>query len=473
MGLDTARNQYTQQRNQARSAHWELTSEFDSMLSQLLAQHSMAAVDFTRRYRENPASPGEPEETALGRVENLWKHVYPGRKLLWRDWKPIVRSTVSGDLVEYSGNQMSDGEKAALFLAGRVFSAEPGVLVVDEPETHFHSLLAVRLWNTLEDARPDIRFVYVTHDLTFALSRRNAQFVLASPTDGLRAVDVGSDLPTDVAEALLGSASLSFYASRVIFCEGEEASLDGQLYNAWFDGPDTVVRPVGTCRMVIRCVEALRESGIAQSLESVGIIDGDHHPEAFLGDLPVGLHALKVHEVESLLCLPAVVRAVCAHTRKDFDTVEYVKVLQASVNEQQRHNIVIERWKARIRPSLTGVVARVSRQSTSLDKLVEDIPIIFDANSWSFSPQKLLEEEKETVEATLPGGTAEQTLAITPGKQLLTIAARTTGLDVKTYVSLIVKALGSTDATISDLRGKIVDALEPLLPPRRQPAHAE
>lgn len=473
MGLDTARNQYTQQRNQARSAHWELTSEFDSMLSQLLAQHSMAAIDFTRRYRENPTAPGEPEQTALWCVEELWKQIYPGRELLWRDWKPIVRSTVSGDSVEYSGNQMSDGEKAALFLASRIFSAEPGVLVVDEPETHFHSLLAVRLWNALEDARPDIRFVYVTHDLTFALSRRDAQFVLASPTDGLRAVEVGSDLPTDVAEALLGSASLSFYASRVIFCEGEETSLDGQLYNAWFNGPDTVVRPVGTCRMVLRCVEALRGSGIARSLEPVGIIDGDYHPESFISNLPPGVHALKVHEAENLLCLPAIVRAVCGHTSRDFDSDGYFTALPASVSEQQRHNIVIERWKARVRPSLAGIVAQVSNKSTPLDKLVEDIPTIFDVNSWSFSPQKLLEEEKGTVEGILPNGTTEQVLAITPGKQLLTIAARTTGLDVKTYVSLVVKALVSTDSNLGDLRGQIVNALEPLLPPRRQPPHAE
>ena len=112
---------------------------------------------------------------------------------------------------------MSDGEKAALYLAGRVFSSDPGVLVVDEPETHLHALLAVRLWNALEDARPDIRFVYVTHDLTFALSRHKARFVLASPTEGLRTLDVSAELPDDVAEALLGSASLSFYASRVVF----------------------------------------------------------------------------------------------------------------------------------------------------------------------------------------------------------------------------------------------------------------
>lgn len=190
MGFDTARNNFLSQRNQARSAHWELTSEFDFMLSQLLAQDAMAAKDFTQRYRDDPASAGEPLDTPLSRVEAAWRDVFPGRRLVWRDWKPVIVNSVAGGPVEYTGNQMSDGEKAALFVAGRVFSAEPGTLVVDEPETHFHSLLAVRLWNALEDARADVRFVYITHDLTFALSRRDARYVLASPTAGLRPIEI-------------------------------------------------------------------------------------------------------------------------------------------------------------------------------------------------------------------------------------------------------------------------------------------
>lgn len=185
MGQDTARANFAAQKAQAYSQHWELTSEFDSMLSQLLADNASAAMNFTRRYRTDPNSAGEPAETPLSRVEDLWKQVFLGRELEWRDWKPLVTSVTSGAHVEYSGNQMSDGEKAALFLAGRVFSANSGVLVVDEPETHFHSLLAVRLWDALENARPDVRFVYITHDLTFAMSRRHARYVLAGPVEGL------------------------------------------------------------------------------------------------------------------------------------------------------------------------------------------------------------------------------------------------------------------------------------------------
>ena len=211
MGVVTARNNVLSQVTQARTTHWELSSEFDSMLSQLLAESAQLDSEFARRFRRDPSTAGSPEETALSKVEALWATVFPGRELVWKDWKPVVLSeTAGGEAVEYSGHTMSDGEKSALFLAARTFSADPGVLIVDEPETHLHSLLAARLWNELEDARRDIRFVYVTHDLTFALSRRDATYVLSSPTDGLKRIELQEDLPAEVASMLLGVALLSF-----------------------------------------------------------------------------------------------------------------------------------------------------------------------------------------------------------------------------------------------------------------------
>jgi len=122
--------------------------------------------------------------------------------------------------------------------------------------------------------------------------------------------------------------------------------------------------------MVLRCVDALKNSGVAQSLKVVGIIDGDYHSASFLATLPSEIHALTVHEVESLLCLPSVVQAVSDHTSKTFDPQQYAILLQASVSEQQRQNVVIERWKARIRPSLAGIVAQANKPFGSLEDLV-------------------------------------------------------------------------------------------------------
>jgi energy-coupling factor transporter ATP-binding protein EcfA2 len=467
VGVDTARNNYVSQKNSTRVNHWELAGEFDYMLSQMLAQQSMAAIEFTRRYQADPENPGHPEETPLSRVETLWGQVFPGRELHWRDWKPLIRNRSTGTEVEYSGNQMSDGEKAALYLAGRVFSAEAGVLVVDEPETHFHSLLAVRLWDALEAARPDVRFVYVTHDLTFALSRREPRFVLASPTDGLRTVDLQAELPPDVTEALLGSASLSFYASRVIFCEGDTTSRDSQLYACWFSGADTVLRPVHDCQRVMRCVDAVGHSGIANALTAVGIIDGDYHPEAFRAALPAGVTMLEVHEVESLFCLPAVVAAVCTHLGQTLDEATYRSALANTVSADQRHQLIIERWKRRIEPHLQGLVSGVSARKSSVAELIADLPQVFDHTAWDFSPQGFLEEERTRVEAAIPSGPLTEILRIVPGKQLLPVAARHTGLAIDAYVKLICDALRPPAGDLAALGTALEAALSPYLPPRQ------
>lgn len=469
VGVDTARNNFTNQKNQSRTHHWELASEFDYMLSQLLAQQSMAAIEFTRRFQKDPESAGVPDETPLTKVERLWEQVFPGRELHWRDWKPLIRNRSSGLEIEYSANQMSDGEKAALYLAGRVFSTDAGVLVVDEPETHFHSLLAVRLWNALEDSRPDIRFVYVTHDLTFALSRHDAHVVLASPTAGLRTIEVEATLPTDVTEALLGSASLSFYASRVVFCEGTVTSIDNQIYSAWFNGPDTVVRPVGDCQRVIRCVDAVTNSGIALALTPVGLIDHDYHSDAFTNALPVGTRALDVHEVESLLCLPELVEAVCSHVAQRFDVDQYKTELTATITDEERHRIVIERWKRRIEPQLEALVAGVRKRGTNVASLIADLPNVFDHTKWSFSPEGVLIEERDRVDAILPNGTIDQILFLVPGKQMLPVAARQASMSVAPFIKLIVDALSARDGNLLTLGQKIATALAGHLPERTVP----
>ncbi|GAA4983493.1 DUF4435 domain-containing protein [Yinghuangia aomiensis] len=464
MGFNTALNNFNSQRSQARASHWELTLEFDYMLSTMLAEDAMANKRFAERYWDDPENKEPPEVTPPRRVEEVWGKIFPGRRLRWKDWNPTVENMASGVSVEYSGNQMSDGEKAALFVAARVFSAEPGILVVDEPETHFHSLLAVRLWDALEDARTDVRFVYVTHDLTFAVSRREARFVIASPAAGLRVLELDGQIPEDLGAALLGAASLSFYASRIVFCEGEESSWDAQLYKSWFNGADTVVKPVGSSKNVLRCVDALRDSGIAHSLESVGIIDRDYHPDAFIDALDV--HVLPVHEIESIFAHPQVVQAVANHLSLPFDTGSYLESLRATVTDQQKAALVIERWKARMEPNIVKVISGAAKRGKSVEALNKEIPTLFDVGNWDFSPQGFLAEEKARVESAFAGEGFETFLALVPGKQLVPQAARTVGMEVRAYCELVARALRDSKSSFS---GEIAVALSALLPPRAVP----
>ena len=188
------------------------------------------------------------------------------------------------------------------------------VLIIDEPEVHFHSKLAVRFWSEMEFSRTDARFVYLTHDTSFALSRSNARFVIVMPDKTPQIVEISDQLPSELLEVLLAAASFSIYANRIVFCEGEEdKSLDWDLYSAWFKGRETAVMPVGSGKEVVQCVKTFLRSKFVSGVTAIGIIDQDYWPNEFLDAQPEQITVLPYHEVECLLCREKLFRAVGTH----------------------------------------------------------------------------------------------------------------------------------------------------------------
>jgi ABC-type molybdenum transport system ATPase subunit/photorepair protein PhrA len=466
MAMDDAQNSFVSQRNSARSNYWDITGEFDYLLTKLIAEHANAAIRYMDAVTSGATLPAST--TTWQKITDLWSDMFPGRALKVEDYRPQIHSTVVEEApVTYSAQTMSDGEKAALYLAARVLSAEPGVVVVDEPETHLHSLLAEGIWDVLEAARTDVRFVYVTHDLAFGMSRRNASFLLASPTAGLRTFALRDSLPGDVAGVLLGTASFSFYAKRIILCEGEDSSFDLDLYSAWFNDRSSVVKPVGSCDMVHRCVSVLDESLVA-GLETIGIIDRDFHPEPYLQALPSGMHPLPLHEVESLYCLPVVLSAVCTHLGRAFDEDSYLARLKGAVSEGLSRKVIIERWKRRLEPLLAASVASVHSRDGSIDEIVASLPQLFDINSWNYSPEAILQEERQRVEDALQSSDPLHFLAVLPGKPFIAIAAAECGLDGPTELrQLVNQALTGQHPSLHTLGLHLELALACHLPDRR------
>lgn len=361
---------------------------------------------------------------------------------------------------------MSDGEKAALYLAGRALGADLGsVVLVDEPETHFHSLLAVQFWDAIERERPDLRFIYVTHDMTFAASRSAVRYLLANPKTGLTPIKLHSDV-ADLATVLLGTASLSFYANKVVFCEGEADSLDAGLYKAWYQEKETVVQAVGSCDMVLRSVSALDSSQLVQNLKVHGIVDRDFYADDRLETLPVGVAPLGVHEIETLFALPGVAAAVAKHLDVGFDKTTYEQALIAKYDDGDRHKVVIERWKARVERLLGNIVSTVSTKSDSLNDISVSIPDTFDQSNWPFSPQQLLEEETRRVEglftATPPD--LEGILRIMPGKKLQPVAPALDGVKPSTFDQLIINAVRGQSPSLEQLGIELRVALAPYMP---------
>lgn len=467
MAPQQAKQQFRSQRDVARNQPYELTNDFDFMLTALIVEAAESSLEYLSNARKGLAQE-LPSLSTLERIQALWGKFFPGRELGFREYMPVVINgvAVGDEPVTYSAWQMSDGEKAALYLAGRALSAdERAVMLIDEPETHFHSLLAVQFWDAIEAARPDVRFIFVTHDMTFAASRKAAQYLLANPHQGLTPIELAADA-SDLAAVLLGTASLSFYATRVIFCEGDAESLDARLYAAWFGSQADVVQPVGSCEMVFRSVSALSSSSLVANLNVLGVIDRDFRADEQLGQgLPVGVTPLPVHEVETLFSLPGVVEAVATHLGMPFNRQHYEERLVASYKDVDRQKVVLERWKLRVNSALLSVVSGVSAKDEPLDELRTALPRLFDHKSWDFSPLEILEEEKALIEGLFAdGGNLEGIIRYMPGKQLRPLPASVLSIGLSTFDNLVIRAVAGADLDLLPLTAKLREALEPYLP---------
>ena len=302
--LQTATNELQNRTNQRRNSYWELVPDIDALFGKLWSSHAVEAMRVYDHVLQG-APPGELTETVLTKTKELWKVVFPGRTITFTDFTAKVTNDYLG-AATYTAKHMSDGERTGLYLAGRVFDSQHSLVVVDEPETHFHSRLAVRFWDALESLSPSKRFVYVTHDLSFALSRRDAKIILVRPNQPPELMNSETGLPSDDIASILGAASFSVYASRLVFCEGrEEKSLDQELLRAWFNDRETALIPVGGCDSVKRCTAAFQTRSVVSGFVASGIIDRDHWPDEVLSNLE-SVHVLPVHEIESLYVLKPV-----------------------------------------------------------------------------------------------------------------------------------------------------------------------
>ena len=467
--LQTAINELNSRANQRQNSYWELIPDIDALFGKLWSSHAVEAMRVYDQLLEG-ITPASLPDTVLNKTKELWKRVFPGRSIAFSDFTATVSNEYLG-ATTYTAKHMSDGERTGLYLAARILDTTRSVIVIDEPETHFHSRLAVRFWDALESLCSDKRFVYVTHDLNFALSRKDASIILARPNQSPELIQPGSYLPSDDVASILGAASFSVYAKRLIFCEGrEEKSLDQELLRMWFDDRETALIPVGGCESVKRCASAFQTSSVVSGFNAVGIIDRDHWPEELLSNL-ASLHVLPVHEIESLYVLKPVYCAVALHSGHDAGALEglYTSALDGfklQMKGNLANKLICERFKARSMMLLErGFAGKPDTQDRQALKafMVSQIP---NARAVTH-PGDIWDEEEAIVDAALASDDPVHFLKVLPGKPLVGPAAASLGLTKERYCDLIKTALGSSDPTFTTLHDSLETALSPYLPSRR------
>lgn len=297
--------------------------DYQQVLVSLFAQEArrdFEYVESSRLSKEKLEIPLSVKEA----VVSIWNFVFPYREL--RLDKDRVR-TVSDDN-EFSGSEMSDGEKVGLYLISQILLAEKDcTLIIDEPELHLHKALMVRLWNKLEEQRKDCTFIYITHDLDFAVSKPSSRIIWIKKYKSNQ-WEWTELLPNEVIPENL---YLEVLGSRkpILFVEGEKGSLDIQLYQAIYE--DFTVVPRGSCEKVIEAVKGLKDNENLHDKKVFGLIDRDFRPKEQIKALEAdGVFCTTLNKVESLFLLPDVVQVVCDYllkTEKKEEVISSIKKL--------------------------------------------------------------------------------------------------------------------------------------------------
>lgn len=314
-GLKTNKSQKW---NHGRDETTHLMTDFNAVLAALIALANIENSRFIEEYKcflqiggKTPA----PPVTRIDKIREIWDSIFPQRSISYSDAKFTAHIPSGG---EYSSTQMSDGERAVLYLSAQVLCVPPNkAMIIDEPEIHLHRSIMNRLWKALEQCRPDCLFIYITHDTQFAAAHSHADKIWIKEYDGhnwkLEKLQDG-DLPEELLLDILGSRK------NVLFVEGERNSYDTQLYSELY--PDYLVIPCGSCTQVIARTKAFRNNPSLHDCEVYGIIDrdfrSDYEIEKYRGDQ---IFTINVAEVENLFVVEELIRFMAAHMGLNPDAV--------------------------------------------------------------------------------------------------------------------------------------------------------
>lgn len=320
-----SRNKYQRWGVQESEYTTRLIDDFEPVLAALLAQQNNQQADYTSQCREaerdDKPKPNVPK-MVIDELQKVWCTVFPQRDISVEDSKFYATLQRDNDVVKYSANQMSDGERSVLYLAAQVLCMPRNkILIIDEPELHLHRSIMHPLWVELEKCRPDCLFIYITHDTVFAAIHNMSNKLWIREFDGknwkLEAIE-NSDLPEDLLLEILGSRK------DVIFVEGEKGGYDARLYGLLY--PDYYIIPCGGCEQVISRVRSFKRSPQLHHCNVYGIIDRDYKSDTeLLAYQSDNVFAIEAAEVENLFLTDEVLNNLANYLKLNEKVVQKAK----------------------------------------------------------------------------------------------------------------------------------------------------
>lgn len=299
----------------------QLINDYNNVLEAVFARISNEKDNYFEVCRECEKQDAQKPDTPQiisDKIIDIWNTVFPHRNIIIED-NTIKAKTDKNET--YLAKEMSDGERVAIYLIGQCLVApEDVIIVIDEPEIHLHKAIMHKLWDKIEEYCPDNAFVYITHDLDFASSRKEAKKIWVKnycienrlQKWDIEVLEEHDVIPENLMIEVLGNRK------NVVLVEGEKGSYDSLLYSYIYE--DHYIIPCHNCYKVIELTKAFNEEKIKglHNISVQGIIDRDYLTETEIDSYrKSGIHPLFVAEVENLYLLPEIQEIILGHMALD------------------------------------------------------------------------------------------------------------------------------------------------------------
>ena len=433
-----------------------LLNDFDFLVQALFADQANKALITHQKNRKGDHSLADP--TKFESLVSIWEQLLPDRRLHISG--DDITVTVPGSGTSYPASDLSDGERAIFYMIGQTLTAaEDSLLIFDEPELHVHRSIMAKVWDELEAARKDCAFVLITHDLGFAASRVAQKFAIRdfdpAPHWTVDEVQENTGFSEEITTLILGSRR------PILFVEGVENSLDQAIYRCCY--PEWTVVPRKSCKEVIHSVATMRHNSEFTRITCSGIVDADHRPAeeiAYLKDH--GISVLPVAEIENIILLPSVSRAIAELERYKGAELENVltklkdAVFSMVIATETVETVVMRYSRRRIDRFLKTI--DLAKASTVLELKAE-----YRRRTGELDVEAIAQQAKSCIDEAIRDGDLRKLLSIYDNKGLMALAAKyLRRSNLRAFKSWLTRALRTN--TVPTLVAAIANCLPKIEP---------
>ena len=361
-----------------------LQNDYDKLLTFLFTEDYQKSTKY-RQQCKTAELRETPPETHLDIIKRIWESVLPHRELITDKVGKIEARPKSGGN-SYHGAEMSDGERVIFYLIGQCLAAkEKGIIIIDEPELHLHKALQSRLWDAVEAERPDCLFIYLTHDLDFAVTRVNSTKIWLKSYDNDRwdwhLIPENDEIPENLLLEIIGSRK------PILFVEGDKKGLDYLIFSHLFK--DYTVITHGGCADVIYATCSFSQLKNLHGLDCKGIIDRDFRNDKEIKKLKdKAIFCLDFSEIENILLSEDVLKIVgdFLHREDIYEIIEKAKNTVFTLMEKEKERLVSSIVAFRIEAAFKTFNAKAigeEKLKESLDQMVSTInlPCLYQETS--------------------------------------------------------------------------------------------